>query len=63
MLADQQRIHGYVNDLPGSKAEQIGAALGLNAVEMRVPIAKLLDEAKIKKTGQRRATKYFPGKK
>ena len=36
-------------------------ALGVQTKELALPIAKLLKSKAIKKRGQKRATKYYPG--
>lgn len=47
----------------GIRVEAMGKALGMSTAELMVPIKKALADKKIKKSGQRRATTYFPGKK
>lgn len=43
----------------GVSAEQIKKELGVELPEIQLPIAKLLEAKLIKKTGQKRATRYF----
>ena len=51
-------ILSYVKKNPGSKAEKIGAEVGMTSLEMQIPIANLLSEKKLSKKGTRRATVY-----
>ena len=51
-------ILAFVKKNPGSKAEKIGADVGLSSLEMQIPIAQLLSEKKLGKKGERRATVY-----
>ncbi|WP_394847349.1 hypothetical protein LZC95_07775 [Pendulispora brunnea] len=43
----------------GLRAEQIRAALGLEAKELPRPLKELLRSKKVKTKGQKRATTYF----
>ena len=45
---------------PGQGVTDIGAALGLSSKDLKLPIKKLLEEKKVRTTGQRRGTKYHP---
>lgn len=45
---------------PGQRIEQIAKSLGVSSKELALPAKKLLSSRKIKTTGTRRATKYFP---
>lgn len=44
----------------GLRIEQINKELGAKPKELARPILKLLEDGKIKKTGQKRATTYLP---
>lgn len=44
----------------GLRIEQINRALGTPSGQLARPILQLLEQCRIKKTGDRRATKYFP---
>ncbi len=45
---------------PGGSVTDIGAALGLPSKDLKLPIKKLLEDKKVRTTGQRRGTKYHP---
>ncbi|MCK6449179.1 MAG: DNA-binding protein [Planctomycetes bacterium] len=49
----------YVKANPGNSIERIGKAIEIDTKELKLPVSKLLDEKKLKTTGQRRGTKYF----
>jgi hypothetical protein len=44
---------------PGERIEQIAKGLGAPSKELQLPTRKLLDDKKIRKKGQKRATTYF----
>lgn len=50
----------YISKHPGMRIEEIGAALQLPTKDLVLPVQKLLAAKRIKRTGTRRATKYFP---
>lgn len=54
-----KRILAQIQTNPGQGVGEIGAALRLTSKALRLPILKLLEDKKIKTTGQRRGTKYF----
>lgn len=51
-------ILSFIKKNPASKAEAIGQSVGMTSIQMQAPIAQLLNEKKISKKGQRRATSY-----
>lgn len=55
------RVKDFVSAHPGSRMEHIGAGLGLATKILTGPVAKLLAAGDIRREGERRATKYFPG--
>lgn len=59
-MADKVAKHVAAN--PGLRAEQIKAALGIKSNEWALPIGNLVADGRVKPRGERRATKYFPGK-
>ena len=55
----RQAVLDFITGNPGSGAEQIKKGLRLELSDIQLPIAKLLKERSISKTGNKRATKYF----
>jgi len=55
----RQDVLNFITGNPGSGAEQIKKGLRLKLSDIQLPIAKLLKERSISKTGNKRATKYF----
>ncbi|HEY4121556.1 MAG TPA: DNA-binding protein [Byssovorax sp.] len=55
-----ERMYQHVLAHPGNGIETIGKALGEPTSELALPAKKLLGDKRVKTTGQRRATKYFP---
>lgn len=60
MAETMERLDNYVSDYPGQGTEEIGKALSLSTKEIARPMKKLIDDGKIKTTGQKRATRYYP---
>jgi hypothetical protein len=56
------KIEKYVAAHPGAGAETIKAALAIPKSEWNLPVNKLLAEKKLRTTGEKRATKYFPSR-
>lgn len=54
------KLASAIKSKPGLRIEEIGRALGIATKELALPAKKLLAEKKIKTTGNRRSTKYFP---
>jgi len=59
---DTSAILNFIRKNPGSSAEEISEATGLETKDLQVPIHHLLDDKHIRRRGQKRATKYFPRK-
>lgn len=57
-LTDDLRI--YISKNPGMRIEEIARGMGATSKALVLPATKLLAAKKIKTTGQRRATRYFP---
>jgi hypothetical protein len=54
-----EAIRGYVKTSPGKGVEAMAKSLGLPSKDLKGRISLLVDAKKLKKTGQKRATKYF----
>ena len=48
-----------IKKAPGSRIEQLGAAMGVPTKELALPTRKLLADGAVRKKGQKRATAYF----
>ncbi|MEM6673562.1 MAG: hypothetical protein AAF726_12020 [Planctomycetota bacterium] len=57
-----KKVLTYVKKNPGSRLEQISAGLEVPSAELKQPVAYLLGEKALRKTGQRRGTKYSASK-
>jgi hypothetical protein len=57
-----ESLYAAIKRKPGSRIEEIGKAMSVATKDLALPVAKLLASKRIKKTGTRRATKYFPAK-
>lgn len=51
----------WIKSNPGHGVEDMAKAMSVQTKELALPIAKLLKSKTIKKRGQKRATKYYPG--
>lgn len=60
-LAD--RVLRHVSEHPGGSAGEIARALGITTKDLVLPTKKLLSTGSLSCKGQKRATRYFRGKK
>jgi hypothetical protein len=56
-----EALRGQITQNPGQGIEAIAKTLGVKSGELQLPTQKLLANGAIRKEGQKRATKYFPG--
>jgi hypothetical protein len=56
-------IRGYVLKNPGHGVEQMARDLDISSRELVLPIKKLIKQGEVRARGEKRATKYFPGRK
>lgn len=61
LAAMVDKTRDWVKANPGQGVEAMARALGVQTKELALPIMKLLKSKAIKKRGQKRATKYYPG--
>jgi hypothetical protein len=64
LAATQKKIQSAIvaSGKAGMSAEQVQKALGVELSVIQLPITKLLGEKAIRKTGQKRSTRYFAAK-
>jgi hypothetical protein len=55
-----ERLAAHIKANPGQRMEHIGTALGTSTAELNLPMRKLLAAKRVKTTGHKRATEYFP---
>lgn len=55
----EETLLTYVVENPGLKMEELGTGLGMDTRELRRPMAALLERRAVRRTGQKRATRYF----
>ena len=60
IAATTDKLHSAITGKPGQRIEEIGKALSISTKELALPIKKLLEEKRIRKSGQKRATQYYP---
>jgi hypothetical protein len=56
-----ERVLAHVKANPGDSLEAISRGIGIATKELKLPVIKLLSQRQLKKTGQKRGTKYFAG--
>lgn len=59
----QEVLFGFVTKSPGKRIEEINKALGTRTSELSRPLAKLIADKKVRRQGEKRASRYFPTKK
>jgi hypothetical protein len=60
LAATVEHAAEWIKAHPGQGVEAMAAGLKLPTKDLALPIIKLLDGKRIRKTGVKRATKYFP---
>ena len=58
--ATATELAAHVAENAGQRMEEIAKALGTETSELRLPMKKLIEENRVRTTGQKRATKYHP---
>ena len=57
------KVAAFVKAKPGLRIEQINQELGTTTKDLALPIRKLIADGLLAAKGQKRSTKYFPGRK
>jgi hypothetical protein len=60
--ATVEAVRRHVQKSPGGGVEAMAKAIGKPTRELVLPIKKLMAAGEIRTTGEKRATKYFPGR-
>ena len=60
IAATTDKLHSAISSKPGQRIEEIAKAISMSTKELALPIKKLLDTKRIRKSGQKRATQYYP---
>jgi hypothetical protein len=63
LAALEAKLEAFIQENGGKRIEEIGKELGITTSELAGPVKKLLDAARIRSTGERRATRYYASKK
>lgn len=56
----QETLFGYVSKTPGKRIEEINKALGTSTSDLSRPLSKLIAAKKVRRQGEKRASRYFP---
>jgi hypothetical protein len=57
------KVAAFVKAKPGLRIEEINKELGTTTKDLALPIRKLIGDGLLTAKGQKRSTKYFPGRK
>ncbi|SRR6266496_232639 len=57
------KVAAFVKANPGHRIEEINKELGTTTKDLALPIRKLIADGLLTAKGQKRSTKYFPGRK
>ena len=63
LAALEATLESFIQSNAGKRIEEIGKALHIPTSGLAGPVKKLLDSARIRSTGERRATRYYPSRK
>lgn len=56
----QETLFGYIAKTPGKRIEEINKALGTSTSDLSRPLSKLIAGKKVRRQGEKRASRYFP---
>ena len=60
LAALEARLAAHIDSHVGNRIEQIAGHMGVKTKDLALPVKKLLAAKRIKTTGHKRATRYFP---
>ena len=63
LAALEAKLEAFIQANGGKRIEEIGKELSIATSELAGPVTKMLDACRIRSTGERRATRYYPSKK
>ena len=63
LAALEAKLEAFIHANGGKRIEEIGKELAIATSELAGPVKKMLDAGRIRSTGERRATRYYPAKK
>lgn len=63
LAALEAKLEAFIQANGGKRIEEIGKELSIATSELAGPVKKMLDVGRIRSTGERRATRYYPSKK
>ena len=56
---DAERVHAYLREHPGARAEDMSAALGTDSAGLRPALKELREAGRARTEGKARATRYY----
>lgn len=56
----QETLFGFITKSPGKRIEEINKSLGTTTADLSRPLAKLIAGKKVRRQGEKRASRYFP---
>lgn len=57
-----ERLLAAIAAKPGQRMEHLGKQVGASTAELLIPTTRLIEGKKIRRTGEKRATQYYPAK-
>jgi hypothetical protein len=59
----EETLLSFIQKTPGKRIEEINATLGTTTADLSRPLSKLIAAKKVRRQGQKRASRYFPAGK
>ncbi|MBX7192535.1 MAG: DNA-binding protein, partial [Sandaracinaceae bacterium] len=63
LAALQAKLDNYIRANDGKRIEEISKAIDAGTSDLTGPMKKLMEQGKVRSTGERRATRYYSTKK